>query len=274
MKVHHLNCGTFRPTGGRLVDGQGGPIHRARLVCHCLLVETADGLVLVDTGLGLQAVERPGPWMGPSRRLLSAAPTRAESAARQVTELGYALGDVRDIVLTHLDFDHAGGLADFPHATVHVFEREHRALTAPANAAERLRYRKVQFEHGPKWKTYTEPGEDWFGFTAVRELAGLPPEILMVPLAGHTLGHTGVAVDTGDGWLLHAGDAYFFHGQLNPGQPHCPPVLTAFQNLTQTDRRARLENLGRLRELAAGHHNEVTVFSAHDPVELRQAQRH
>ncbi|MET7974382.1 hypothetical protein ABZW44_15180 [Streptomyces mirabilis] len=40
MKVHHLNCGTMRmPT--------------APMVCHVLLVETAGGLVLVDSGYGL-----------------------------------------------------------------------------------------------------------------------------------------------------------------------------------------------------------------------------
>jgi glyoxylase-like metal-dependent hydrolase (beta-lactamase superfamily II) len=111
------------------------------------------------------------------------------------------------------------------------------------------------------------------GFTAVRELDGLPPEILLIPLAGHTRGHAGVAVDTGDGWLLHAGDAYFFHGQVDPTKPHCPPGLTAFQNLVQTERRPRLENLARLQELAREHEDDVTVFSAHSPVELRQAQR-
>jgi glyoxylase-like metal-dependent hydrolase (beta-lactamase superfamily II) len=51
------------------------------------------------------------------------------------------------------------------------------------------------------------------GFEAVRDLDGLPPEILLVPLAGHTWGHSAVAIDTGDGWLLHAGDAYFFRGE-------------------------------------------------------------
>ncbi|GAA5036220.1 hypothetical protein [Actinopolymorpha pittospori] len=60
MRVHHLNCGTMRPLGGRLIDGRGGFLHRAELVCHCLLVETGDELVLVDTGMGSPSVERPG----------------------------------------------------------------------------------------------------------------------------------------------------------------------------------------------------------------------
>ncbi|WP_223281445.1 MBL fold metallo-hydrolase [Streptomyces antnestii] len=39
-----------------------------------------------------------------------------ETAVRQVAALGYDIEDVRHIVLTHLDLDHAGGLRDFPPA--------------------------------------------------------------------------------------------------------------------------------------------------------------
>jgi glyoxylase-like metal-dependent hydrolase (beta-lactamase superfamily II) len=96
-------------------------------------------------------------------------------------------------------------------------------------------------------------------------LEGLPPEILLVPLAGHTWGHAGVAVDTGNGWLLHAGDAYFFRGEM--GETYrCPPGLAGYQRLMEVDRAARLANQARLRALARG--GDVRIVSAHDPVEL------
>ena len=41
--------------------------------------------------------------------------------------LGFSPDDVRHIVLTHLDFDHAGGIEDFPNARVHVLAREREA---------------------------------------------------------------------------------------------------------------------------------------------------
>ncbi|WIY05361.1 MBL fold metallo-hydrolase [Amycolatopsis mongoliensis] len=274
MKVHHLNCGSMRPAGGKLLDGEPGLLRRAELVAHCLLIETGDSLVLVDTGFGSQAVARPGEWLGrPFMAMVGARLEAAETAVAQIKALGLDPADVRHVVATHLDVDHAGGLADFPNAVVHVRAEEHRAATSPSNAAEKNRYRAAQFAHRPLWSTYDEPGEPWFGFEAVRSLKGLPEEILLVPLTGHTRGHTGVAVDTGEGWLLHAGDAYFFHGQLDPVAPHCPPGMTAFQNLVQTDRKARLANLERLYELAREHPDEVTVFSAHSPVELAALRR-
>ncbi|MEA5358914.1 MBL fold metallo-hydrolase [Amycolatopsis sp., V23-08] len=274
MKVHHLNCGTMRPAGGKLLDGEPGLLRRAELVAHCLLIETGDGLVLVDTGFGTQGVAQPGKWLGrPFVAMVGARLLKAETAVAQIEALGLDPADVRHIVPTHLDIDHAGGLADFPNAVVHVRTEEHRVATAPSNAAEKNRYRAAQFAHRPLWSTYDETGEPWFGFDAVRSLKGLPEEILLVPLTGHTRGHTGVAIDTGDGWLLHAGDAYFFHGQLDPVAPHCPPGMTAFQNLVQTKRGARLENLARLQELVKDHQDEVAVFSAHSPVELAALRR-
>ncbi|WP_028923540.1 MBL fold metallo-hydrolase [Pseudonocardia acaciae] len=271
MRVHHLNCGTMRPLGGRLLDGRPGLHRRAEMVCHCLLLETDDGLVLVETGVGTPASTRPNEWLGKAFRLLTNPVIEyAESAVEQVSGLGFAPEDVRHVVLTHLDLDHAGGLVDFPDAVVHVYETELRAMREPRDRSERLRYRRAQFAHRPMFRPYPADGELWFGFEAVRELDGLGPEILIVPLAGHTRGHAGVAVDTGDGWLLNAGDSYFFHGQLDADAPHCPPGLALFESLVQTERRSRLDNQERLRELVGGHGSEVTVFCAHDPVEFHR----
>ncbi|GAA4537043.1 MBL fold metallo-hydrolase [Amycolatopsis samaneae] len=268
MRVHHLNCGTMRPPGGRLIDGAPGVFRRATMVCHCLLLETDTGLVLVETGTGTPAAENPSAWLGAKFvKLVGAVPDPKLTAVHQIRELGFDPADVRDVVLTHLDLDHAGGLVDFPHARVHVYAEELRALRTPRDRRERNRYRRVQFAHGPQWKSYADSGEAWFGFDAVRQLDGLPPEILLIPLAGHTRGHAGVAVDTGHGWLLNAGDSYFFPGELEP-EPYCPPGLALFEGFMQTVKGPRLDNQRRLRQLVREHGDEVTVFSAHNAVEF------
>ena len=274
MRTFHLNCGTLRPLGGRLVNGEGGPRTRARLVCHCLVVETArDGLVLIDTGFGERDLGARGRLHLARLRLLGAAVAPDEPAARQLARLGYQVSDVRHIVLTHLDLDHAGGLADFPCAEVHVYREELEAALNPQTLMERTRYRPATWEHRPRWVSHRVEGERWEGFECVRRIQGLPPELLLVPLAGHTRGHCAVAVDTGAGFLLHAGDAYFHAGQVQPYHPFCPPGLEAFQRLVAVDDVQRRHNLDRLRDLAERSGDEVRIFSAHDPDELDRCAR-
>ena len=91
----------------------------------------------------------------------------------------------------------------------------------------------------------------------------------MIPLIGHSRGHTGIAVRDGDGWLLHCGDAYFHRNEIKT-PPSCPGGLSVFQKLMAHDANARVANQERLRELARSHGNEVRLFRAHDPVELEQ----
>ncbi|MDB5689624.1 MAG: fold metallo-hydrolase [Sphingomonas bacterium] len=279
MRIHHLNCGTDCPLGGALFDGRSlGPL--GRIVCHCLLIETdAHGLVLVDTGYGLRDVAHPHrhpqpritlPW----RAMLNIRLRERETAARQVEALGFRAGDVRHIIATHLDFDHAGGLDDFPEATVHVMQREYDDATGPrVGIVARNRWRPSQLDEIRRWKGYSARGEPWFGFDAVRELEGLPPEILMVPLPGHTWGHAGVAVRRDDGrWLLHAGDAYFYRGEMRQARRRCTPGLRAYQRLMEVDGTARMANQERLRMLSIERRDAVTVTCTHDPVELERCQ--
>ena len=255
------------PVGHRLMLGD----ERTRMVCHCLLIETDAGLVLVDTALGLEDHHAPSHECV-RKGLLPMRPQwdEAKTLARQVERLGFRREDVRHIVLTHLDLDHAGGLPDFPHARVHVLATEHAAAQARRTLMERQRYQAVQWAHGPDWRLYDAArGEPWFGFDCVRALDGLPPEVLLVPLTGHTRGHCGVAVDTGKGWLLHAGDAYFFRDELAP-EPRCPPGLRLMQNILAMENASRRENRRRLRELACTHGAQVRVFCAHDAEQWRQ----
>jgi glyoxylase-like metal-dependent hydrolase (beta-lactamase superfamily II) len=240
----------------------------ATTVCHVLLVETDQGLVLVDTGLGVQAVQSPVEWMSPAFvKGLRPRLDPDETAVRQLARLGYEPGDVRDIVLTHLDLDHAAGLADFPQARVHVHTLELAAARTRATRSERDRYRPRQWAHDPHWVEHDQVGQPWFGFEAVRDIPGLPEEILMIPLFGHTRGHVGVAVDTGSGWLLHAGDSYMDHREVARDQD-CPAGMRLFERWVAMNVKTRLHNRDRLRELAG--RDDVQVFSAHDRVEFER----
>lgn len=248
MQVHHLNCASFRPA------------LTPPLVAHVLLVEREEGLLLVDTGFGTDDLADPGRLGKPF--LVAVKPTLdpGETALAQVKALGFAPEDVTDIAVTHLDLDHAGGLADFPAARVHVHRPEYDAATHP-RLNERSRYLSAQWAHGPNWVHHEEPGDAWFGFPAVTPLSD---DVVMIPLLGHTRGHVGVAVRDREGhWLLHAGDA-FFDGHQVGSPPRCHRGLAAFQFLMATSNKLRRQNLERLQELAASHPDDVTVFCAHD----------
>lgn len=273
MRVHHLNCGTLRTFGGRFLDGEPGVFRMAESVLHCLLVETDDGLVLVDTATGLRGTHDPRGWLGAGfTAMMSPRLPEEETALRQVEKLGFAREDVRHIIPTHLDVDHAGGLADFPAATVHVFDAELAGALHPDGRMANLRFRQRQFAHRPRWHTYAEQGEDWHGFGGVTALAGLPEDILLVPLHGHTAGHAGIAVKSGDGWLLHCGDAYMHRGQVDPSGPPCPALMKTFQSVLATSNAQRTENLQRLQRLNTTR-DDVTIFCAHSAVELRHVRQ-
>jgi glyoxylase-like metal-dependent hydrolase (beta-lactamase superfamily II) len=241
------------------------------LPSHCLLIETdAHGLVLVDTGIGVEDVLHPrrlGAFFAP---LMQISATQIEmTALSQIEARGFERADVRHIVLTHLDFDHAGGLADFPAARVHVHAKEKAVAPVRASFMQKQRYKPIQLAHGPAWETYAAVGETWKGILAVRQLNGLPPEILALPTPGHSLGHAAIAVDTGNGWLVHAGDAYFHRSVTERGDASGTPwALRCVERLIASNYDDVRRTHATLAELAK--QPDVTVFSAHDPVEYER----
>jgi glyoxylase-like metal-dependent hydrolase (beta-lactamase superfamily II) len=275
MRIHHLSCGTLCPIGGKLMHERTASPLRGELCCHCLLIESDDGLVLVDTGMGLRDAAAPRERLAPFFRLECKPKRDAESTAvRQVARLGFSPQDVRHVVLTHLDFDHAGGLDDFPAAEIHLHLDEADAATHAHGPIQAGRYRPEQWAGSiDRWRLYRPSGERWFGFESVRALPGSAEEILLVPLRGHTSGHCGVAVRDDAGWLLHAGDAYFYRHEMDPERPWCTPGLRFYQFQMEVDRRARLWNQQRLRELRRDRGGQVRIFCAHDPVELEMFAR-
>jgi glyoxylase-like metal-dependent hydrolase (beta-lactamase superfamily II) len=262
-----------------LISGHGSVFQRARLLCHCLLVESDAGLILIDTGLGVQDVQFPQTHLTPQFRFLAQPQLRLEETALyQIEQRGFSRSDVQHIILTHLDFDHAGGLSDFPQAKVHLLDDEYQSAITQVQKSDwtqqfqhRYRYRSMQWHHQPEWVRYQAEGEAWFGFECVRSLEGLPPEILLVPLRGHTAGHTGIAVQTPKGWLLHVGDAYYHRDEMTE-VPRCPLGLAIVQRLGDMNSSIRRRNQERLRQLKQAQGETMHIFCAHDPVEWEQCR--
>ena len=247
-RIHHINGGTLLVPPYPTVP------------CHCLLLEDDRRLALVDTGIGLLDVRNPDGRLG--RTLIEMAGFQfhePDTGVRRVEALGYRAGDVGHVVLTHGDPDHAGGLADFPDAVVHVSAEEHAHI-----ASGHGRYAPPQFAHGPDWKTHPPSARRWFELEARPVDVGFGSEVLLVPLFGHTLGHCGVAIQQGGRWALHVGDAYYLRAELGTDDN---PVSLLAANRADDDglRRASLEQL---RRLAHDHGDEIDLFGYHDGSEF------
>ncbi|MDI6795889.1 MAG: MBL fold metallo-hydrolase [Desulfatibacillaceae bacterium] len=260
-KIHHLNCGTMRPRGAGRFDKD-----LALFPCHCLLVETDKSLVLVDAGVGVEDMDDPR-RLGPMRFALNLKRDRADTAIMQTKALGYDPKDVRHIICTHLDLDHAGGLPDFPWAFVHVPETEYAAATRPESYRAKERYRGAHFAHGPIWVRHEKLDADkWFGMDALPLGDGLE-DFLLVPLPGHTPGHCAVAVKKDSGWLLHCGDAYYSSEELGADSSK-NPLMKAFTHFAHTDFPLAAAQKNRIRQLMG--EKDISLCSSHVPQEYER----
>jgi glyoxylase-like metal-dependent hydrolase (beta-lactamase superfamily II) len=252
-RIHHLNCLTFHMGFAE--------------VAHCLLVETMDGLVLVDSGLGLRDYSHPTWRLRVFSKLNKVLGDPEETAFRQAIKLGYSPQDVRHIVLTHLHLDHCGGMADFPRAKIHVWDVERMASLRhrPFVFQDWIGYEPAQWAHGPEWIVHRIGSNSWFDLSSMPVVGGAAPEILLIPLPGHTPGHCGVAVRDDSGWLLHCGDAF-----IRAIQPDQLEPAGGIPRLSQIAIRAVFPTGSRelVRNMLHEHGAEVRAFAAHDPVAL------
>lgn len=274
MKIHHLNCGSMCPIGGSFPS-----LMPAQIGCHCLLVEAPGGLLLVDSGFGLQDVQTPS-LVGPMRWVLGAQLRKEETAIEQVRALGFQPEDVRWIIPTHLDLDHAGGIADFPWAEVHIWKSEYDFAHDPkAPWLKRQRYKPHQYKGHEKWVLHEEcAGEAWKGWEVVRQVPGLPPELLLVPLQGHSIGHWGIAIDRvsheeQEDWLFHVGDAYYDRGDLKP-KPDSPALMRYFQRVSSHNYKQARANQCKLFQMAEQETKGLQIISSHDNKDFQACIEH
>lgn len=242
-EIYHLNCVKIVSPFNDNVCG------------HCLLLKENDKLILIDTGIGLLDVQNPTERIG--QELIDIVGYRfdeSQTALRQIEDLGLKPQNVTDCIISHLDNDHIGGLADFPNATVHVGIEEFENFNS-----DNPRYLKIPLSRNPTIKTYGKSDLNWFGFEARKVSVNIDMEIYLIPLFGHTLGHCGIALKSDNKWLFYVADAYYLKAELTDlNHP-----VNELAKIRADDNELRITTVGKLRSFV-NDNPDVEVWGYHD----------
>ena len=202
LRVHALDTGRL-VANKTFLRGEGfaSLLRRVEMVEFPVLVyviEHPEGLIVVDTGL---ASTPPRP-----RTVRGFPPRPLAGGDRDVASRMHAIGldprDVSTVVLTHLDWDHTGGLRHFGHASVLVHRPEMDFARTRVGA---FRYLPSTWPANFRPTLYDLEPEPFGPFPTSRAITSAG-DVRLVPLPGHTPGQVGVAVADGAVTLLMAAD--------------------------------------------------------------------
>jgi N-acyl homoserine lactone hydrolase len=177
----------------------------------CFCVEHPGvGVVLIDTGLPAVAADDVRAALG--RRAAIAYDIRMEhgwAVTDQLKARGIDPGDIRVVVMTHLHYDHAGAVREFPQATFVVDQRE---WDAAASGGFLQGYRHQLFDHAFAWRAIDFGAREVDSFASFGRAVDLFGDgaVRLLSTPGHTKGHMSVLLRLRSGReLLVAGDAAY-----------------------------------------------------------------
>jgi glyoxylase-like metal-dependent hydrolase (beta-lactamase superfamily II) len=178
------------------------------LPIFCYVVEHAEGIIVVDTGIPADAnapIWFP-PWMRLVQRAALFRMEPEEEIGPQLQRHGLAIEDVRWVVLTHLHQDHDGGLHHFPKARIIVSRAEW-------NAARGLKGRLAGYlnQRWPEWLApeLVEFSSGPYGPFPGSHALTARGDVQLVPTPGHSAGHLSVLVEEEGHIVCMAGDASY-----------------------------------------------------------------
>lgn len=224
--------------------------NRIDMTCRCLLVEYPQRKVLVDCGIGSK-------WSDKERGIYNIH-AQDSNLAQALKTHGLRPGDIDDVILTHLHFDHAGGVSEFVGE-----EGEARVRASFPNARHWVQRRNWAWANGPSARdggSYRPIDFSFFETDAgapplelVDGIAEIMPGIEVLPMHGHTFGMQVLKITT-------EAQTYAYVADLIPTTSHLrDPYVMGYdiQPLVTVE-----EKRGLLYE--ASRHDWILIFG-HDP---------
>lgn len=206
MRLHAMTCGWLTGPAGLFLGGAHGKL---RVPVPAFLVEHPKGRVLFDTGMHPDVQRDPRARLGFLADVFQAEFGPGEEVAGRLAGRGIAVDRVDVVVLSHLHFDHAGGLATVPNARVVVQRAEWEAGHDPERAAA-LSFATADYALGHD-VVLVDGEHDLFG----------DGRVVCVPTYGHTPGHQSLRVRLDGGEVVLTADACYLRRTLEAD--HLPP---------------------------------------------------
>jgi glyoxylase-like metal-dependent hydrolase (beta-lactamase superfamily II) len=220
MKIYFLATGFGNVTKGLFVQGAG--LKNIQFPILSFLIERDNDLVLFDTGIGTRIEQemRPPIYWGNLFFHRCVMRTRfdpqCDALVQQLPRLGFKPADVKHVIISHLHWDHAGGMRDFPQAHFFVGRREWDfASNLSGGPLFKNAFIKEQFcEAGLDIEFIeTDPRKPFKNFPASYDLFG-DGTMVLVDLPGHSPGLMGLylTMPSGRRFFLTADTFYFPEG--------------------------------------------------------------
>lgn len=206
MKLYKIETGTFQVDGGAAFGVVPKRVWQKRYPCNddnfvrlamrCLLIETGDKLILIDSGTGDKQLEylKYYDFVG------------VISFETELNKLGFSCSDITDVIYTHLHFDHCGGSTrynsdkinielTFPNATHWVGEAQWKNFLNP-NIREGDSY----------FPENIQPIHDAGKLKLVTENQWLCPDVELRLFNGHTVGQLVSYIHSDEKTYVYVGD--------------------------------------------------------------------
>lgn len=178
---------------------------RRMLALNLLLIEVQDRLILIDSGLGNRLSPKQEEIYRPSGHLIP----------KSLAGLGFKQEDITDVILTHLHFDHAGGLVStdgerdclsFPNAAHWVQNTE----WAMAKNPDELNQAAYAFEH------QLALVQDQAKLELIDGRMEIAPGVTLHKVGGHSVGSQIVEINAPDGFYIYPSDIVptLFHARI------------------------------------------------------------